>query len=136
MRMHTAMHLLGSVLQYGVTGGNISAEKSRLDFDMEDTVDKEAVGAALTKLVTEDHLVSCRWITEEELDAQPELVRTMSVQPPRGKGSVRLLEIAGVDLQPCGGTHLKSTSEVGAVRIGKVEKKGKRNRRVNIHLDD
>ena len=136
MRMHTAMHLLGSVLQYGVTGGNISAEKSRLDFDMEDTVDKEAVGQALAKLVAEDHPVSCRWITEDELDAQPELVRTMSVQPPRGKGSVRLLEIAGVDLQPCGGTHLKSTAEVGAVRIGKVEKKGKRNRRVNIHLDD
>ena len=136
MRMHTAMHLLGSVLQYGVTGGNISAEKSRLDFDMEDTVDKEAVGAALTKLVAADHPVSCRWISEEELDAQPELVRTMSVQPPRGKGSVRLLEIQDVDLQPCGGTHLRSTSEVGAVRIGKVEKKGKRNRRVNIHLDD
>ncbi len=136
MRVHTAMHLLGSVLHYGVTGGNISAEKSRLDFDMEDTVDKEAVGAALTKLVAEDHPVSCRWITEEELDAQPELVRTMSVQPPRGKGSVRLLEIKDVDLQPCGGTHLRSTSEVGAVRIGKVEKKGKRNRRVNIHLDD
>lgn len=136
MRMHTAMHLLGSVLQYGVTGGNISAEKSRLDFDMEDTVDKEAVGDALAKLVAADHPVSCRWITEEELDAQPELVRTMSVQPPRGKGSVRLLEIAGVDLQPCGGTHLKSTAEVGAVRIGKVEKKGKRNRRVNLHLDD
>ena len=136
MRMHTAMHLLGSVLQYGVTGGNISAEKSRLDFDMEDTVDKEAVGQALAKLVAEDHPVSCRWITEDELDAQPELVRMMSVQPPRGKGSVRLLEIAGVDLQPCGGTHLKSTAEVGAVRIGKVEKKGKRNRRVNLHLDD
>jgi len=136
MRMHTAMHLLGSVLQYGVTGGNISAEKSRLDFDMEDTVDKEAVSAALQTLVAEDHAVSCRWITEEELDAQPELVRTMSVQPPRGKGSIRLLEIAGIDLQPCGGTHLRRTSEVGAVRIGKVEKKGKRNRRVNIHLDD
>lgn len=136
MRMHTAMHLLGSVLQYGVTGGNISAEKSRLDFDMEDTVDKEAVAAALTNLVAENHAVSCRWITEEELDAQPELVRTMSVQPPRGKGSIRLLEIESVDLQPCGGTHLKSTAEVGAVRIGKVEKKGKRNRRVNIHLDD
>ncbi len=136
MRMHTAMHLLGSILQYGVTGGNISAEKSRLDFDMEDTVDKEAVGAALLKLVAEDHAVSCRWITEEELDAQPELVRTMSVQPPRGKGSIRLLEIDGVDLQPCGGTHLRTTSEVGAVRIGKVEKKGRHNRRVNIHLDD
>jgi len=136
MRMHTAMHLLGSVLRYGVTGGNISVEKSRLDFDMEDTVDKEAVAVAMKKLVDEDHAVSCRWISDEELDAQPELVRTMSVQPPRGKGKVRLLEIEGVDLQPCGGTHLKSTAEVGAVRIGKVEKKGKRNRRVNIHLDD
>jgi len=136
MRMHTAMHLLGSVLQFGVTGGNISAEKSRLDFDMEETVDKEAVGAALTALVDANHTVSCRWISEEELDAQPELVRTMSVQPPRGKGSIRLLEIEDVDLQPCGGTHLKSTAEVGAVRIGKVEKKGRRNRRVNIHLDN
>jgi misacylated tRNA(Ala) deacylase len=136
MRMHTAMHLLGSVLQYGVTGGNISAEKSRLDFDMEDTVDKEAVAAALQALVAGDHAVSCRWISDAELDAQPDLVRTMSVQPPRGKGRVRLLEIAGVDLQPCGGTHLRSTAEVGRVRIGKVEKKGKRNRRVNIHLDD
>jgi misacylated tRNA(Ala) deacylase len=136
MRMHTAMHLLGSVLQYGVTGGNISAGKSRLDFDMEESVDKEAVGAALKALVDANHSVSCRWISEEELDAQPELVRTMSVQPPRGKGSIRLLEIEDVDLQPCGGTHLKSTAEVGAVRIGKVEKKGKRNRRVNIHLDD
>ena len=136
MRMHTAMHLLGSILLYPVTGGNISAEKSRLDFDMEDTVDKEAVGKALARLVDEDHTVSCRWITEAELDANPELVRTMSVQPPRGKGSIRLLEIAGVDLQPCGGTHLRSTAEVGAVRIGKVEKKGRQNRRVNIHLDD
>ena len=136
MRMHTAMHLLGSVLHYGVTGGNISTEKSRLDFDMEDTIDKESVGAALAELVAGDHAVSCRWISEDELDANPELVRTMSVQPPRGKGAIRLLEIDGVDLQPCGGTHLHSTSEVGAVRIGKVEKKGRHNRRVNIHLDD
>jgi misacylated tRNA(Ala) deacylase len=136
MRMHTAMHLLGSVLQYGVTGGNISEAKSRLDFDMEDTVDKEAVGAALARLVAADHAVSCRWISEQELDANPDLVRTMSVQPPRGKGSIRLLEIENVDLQPCGGTHVRSTREVGAVRIGKVEKKGRQNRRVNIHLDD
>lgn len=136
MRMHTAMHLLGSVLKYGVTGGNISAEKSRLDFDMEAAVDKEAVSAALQALVADDHAVTCRWITEEELDAQPELVRTMSVQPPRGKGSIRLLDIDGVDLQPCGGTHLRTTAEVGKIRIGKVEKKGKHNRRVNIHLDD
>ncbi len=136
MRMHTALHLLGSILKYGVTGGNISAEKSRLDFDMEDTIDKEEVAMALKTLVEENHLVSCRWITDEELEAQPDLVRTMSVQPPKGAGKVRLLEIEGVDLQPCGGTHLKSTGEVGQVRIGKVEKKGKRNRRVNIHLDD
>lgn len=136
MRMHTAMHLLGSVLQYGVTGGNISAEKSRLDFDMEDPVDKEAVGAALAELVAADKAVSCRWISEDELDANPELVRTMSVQPPRGHGAIRLLEIEDVDLQPCGGTHLRSTGEVGAVRIGKVENKGRHNRRVNIHLDD
>jgi misacylated tRNA(Ala) deacylase len=135
MRMHTAMHLLGSILQYGVTGGNISATKSRLDFDMTDTVDKEAVSTALAALVAEDHAVSCRWISEEELDANPELVRTMSVQPPRGRGSIRLLEIEGIDLQPCGGTHVRSTAEIGAVRIGKVEKKGRQNRRVNIHLD-
>jgi len=136
MRMHTAMHLLGSILRYGVTGGNISAEKSRLDFDMDDTVDKEAVSAALAALVAADHPVRCRWITDEELDAQPELVRTMSVQPPRGHGRVRLLEIVDVDLQPCGGTHVRSTGEVGNVRVGKVEKKGRHNRRVNLHLDD
>jgi misacylated tRNA(Ala) deacylase len=135
MRMHTAMHLLGAVLRYGVTGGNISAEKSRLDFDMEEAVDKEAVTAGIERLVAEDHPVRCRWITDAELDAQPELVRTMSVQPPRGQGRVRLLEIGSVDLQPCGGTHVRSTAEVGRVRIGKVEKKGRRNRRVNIHLD-
>ena len=136
MRMHSAMHLLGSVLRYGVTGGNISEAKSRLDFDMEDSVDKEAVATAMQALVEADHPVSCRWISDAELDANPELVRTMSVQPPRGKGSIRLLEIKDVDLQPCGGTHVRSTSEVGAVRIGKVEKKGRQNRRVNIHLDD
>jgi len=135
MRMHTALHLLGSVLQYGVTGGNISAVKSRLDFDMEDTIDKEQVNADVQALVAANHSVSCRWITDEELDAQPELVRTMSVQPPKGAGKVRLLEIESVDLQPCGGTHLKSTGEVGQVRIGKVEKKGRRNRRVSILLD-
>ena len=135
MRMHTALHLLGSVLPYGVTGGNISAAKSRLDFDMEDTIDKDAVNAKLQALVAGNHPVSCRWISDEELDAQPELVRTMSVQPPRGAGKVRLLEIESVDLQPCGGTHLKSTAEVGSVRVGKVEKKGRHNRRVSIVLD-
>ena len=136
MRMHTAMHLLGAVLRYGVTGGNISADKSRLDFDMDDTIDKDAVTAALAELVAGEHPVSCRWISDAELDARPDLVRTMSVQPPRGKGRIRLLEIDGVDLQPCGGTHVRNTREVGRVRIGKVEKKGRQNRRVNIHLDD
>ena len=135
MRMHTALHLLGSLLPYGVTGGNISAEKSRLDFDMQDTVDKDAVNEQLQALVAADHAVACRWITDEELEAQPELVRTMSVQPPKGAGKVRLLEIEGIDLQPCGGTHLRSTAEVGAVRIAKVEKKGRHNRRVSIVLD-
>jgi len=136
MRMHTALHLLGTVLQYGVTGGSIGAQKSRLDFDMVEPVDKDAVNAALQALVADDHAVTCRWISDEELAAKPELVRTMSVQPPKGAGKVRLLEIEGVDLQPCGGTHLKSTGEVGAVRLGKVEKKGKHNRRVSIVLDD
>ena len=136
MRMHTALHLLGSLLQYSVTGGNISAEKSRLDFDMEETIDKEKVNKALKKLIEKNYPVSCRWISNEELNAQPELVRTMSVQPPKITGKIRLLEIENVDLQPCGGTHVKSTSEVGQVRIGKVEKKGKHNRRINIHLDD
>ena len=135
MRMHTALHLLGAVLPHGVTGGNIGAERSRLDFDMAETVDKDAVTAALQALVDANRPVSCRWISDEELEARPELVRTMSVQPPRGAGPIRLLEIEGVDLQPCGGTHLKTTGEVGRVRVGKVEKKGKRNRRVYIELD-
>ena len=136
MRMHTAMHLLGTVLPYGVTGGNISADRSRLDFDMQDTVDKESVERAVRALVSENHAVHSRWITEAELDAQPELVRTLSVQPPRGAGTIRLLEIEGVDLQPCGGTHLATTAEVGRVQIDKVEKKGKHNRRVYLSLAD
>ena len=102
---------------------------------MEDTIDKEQVNADLQALVAADHPVLSRWITDEELAAQPDLVRTMSVQPPKNAGKVRLLEIKGVDLQPCGGTHLKSTGEVGQVRLGKVEKKGRRNRRVSILLD-
>ncbi len=135
MRMHTAMHLLGSLLPYGVTGGNISAAKSRLDFDTHEAIDKVDVTERLLALVAEDHSISCRWITDAELAAQPELVRTMSVKPPVGSGQVRLLEIEGVDLQPCGGTHLRQTSEVGAVRISKIENKGKHNRRVNLLLD-
>ena len=103
---------------------------------MADPVDKDAVNLALQQLVAADHAVTCGLITDAELAAKPELVRTMSVQPPQGAGTVRLLEIDGVDLQPCGGTHVKSTAEVGLVRVGKVEKKGKHNRRVSITLDD
>ncbi|MEC9415753.1 MAG: alanyl-tRNA editing protein [Pseudomonadota bacterium] len=136
MRMHTGLHLLGSILQYGVTGGNISSVKSRLDFDMEETVDKEAVSAKLQQLIAEDHPISSIWITPETLKEQPELVRTMSVKPPETNENIRLLKIGDIDLQPCGGTHLKSTIEVGKIKIGKVEKKGKRNRRVNIELLD
>jgi misacylated tRNA(Ala) deacylase len=135
MRMHTGLHLLGSVLRYGVTGGNISAQKSRLDFDMEESIDRDLVSEQLQALVEGNHAISCQWITDAELEAQPELVRTMSVQPPKGAGLVRLLRIDGIDLQPCGGTHLKSTAEVGNIRLGKVEKKGKHNRRVYIELD-
>ena len=134
MRMHTALHLLGAVLKYGVTGGNIGADRSRLDFDMQDTVDKDEVTGKLQTLVSADSPVSCRWITDEELAQQPDLVRTLSVQPPKGAGKIRLLHIEGVDLQPCGGTHLRSTGEVGAVAVSKVEKKGSRNRRVYIEL--
>lgn len=135
MRMHTALHLLGAVLQFGVTGGSISAARSRLDFDMPDPVDKPAVTRKLNELIEADHPVQTRWITEAELAAQPELIRTMSVKPPRGAGRVRLLDIPGVDLQPCGGTHVSRTAEIGRLRLGKVEKKGARNRRVNILFD-
>jgi misacylated tRNA(Ala) deacylase len=136
MRMHTALHLLGAVLKYPVTGGNISVDKSRLDFDMEDAVDKDWLAARVNELVAANRPVSHRWISDAELDANPDLVRTMSVKPPRGKGKVRLLDIDGIDLQPCGGTHVRNTGEVGAVSIGKIEKKGRQNRRVNVHLAD
>ena len=134
MRMHTGLHLLGSILKYGVTGGNISASKSRLDFDMEDAVDKEYVNAELEKLVDADHPISSSWITQEELKNNPEMIRTMSVRPPSNAEKIRLVKIGNIDLQPCGGTHVNSTAEVGKIRVGKVEKKGKRNRRVNIEL--
>ena len=132
MRMHTCLHLLGSVLRFGVTGGQIAADKGRLDFDTQDEIDKEAVTAAVNALVTANRPVRSRWITDEELDRQPELVRTLSVQPPRGAGRVRLLEIPGVDLQPCGGTHVAATGEIGPVAVTKVENKGKRNKRVYV----
>ena len=135
MRMHSCMHLLCAVVPFGVTGGLIGAEKCRIDFDTGDHVlDKERITAELNRLIGEDHPLSHRWITDAELDASPELVRTMSVQPPRGSGRVRLMEVAGVDLQPCGGTHVARSGEIGRVAVSKIENKGKRNRRVNVVL--
>ncbi|HZF25375.1 MAG TPA: alanyl-tRNA editing protein [Steroidobacteraceae bacterium] len=132
MRMHTALHLLGSVLRFGVTGGQIAADKSRLDFDTQEEIDRERVTALLNDLIRADTAVESQWITDEELARQPELIRTMSVRPPVGAGRVRLLNIPGVDLQPCGGTHVARTGEIGAMQVAKVENKGKHNKRVYI----
>jgi misacylated tRNA(Ala) deacylase len=135
MRMHTCLHLLCAAIPAGVTGGQIGAERSRLDFDPGEVVfDKAKIEAELNRLIAEDHPVAPRWIDEAELDAQPELVRTMSVKPPRGSGKIRLLDVAGVDLQPCGGTHVARTGEIGPVTVEKIESKGKRNRRVVVAL--
>jgi misacylated tRNA(Ala) deacylase len=133
MRMHTCLHLLSSIIKGDVTGGQVSDGKGRLDFNLPDTaLDKVHITGELNRLVREDHPVQPRWITDEELMAKPELVRTMSVKPPMGSGRVRLLEIEGVDLQPCGGTHVARTGEIGAVEVTKIENKGRQNRRVNI----
>lgn len=137
MRMHTCLHLLCSLIDGGVTGGSISEAKGRLDFDLPDTaLDKEQITADLNMLIEADHPTSASWITDQEMSEREELVRTMSVKPPMGKGRVRLMQVEGVDLQPCGGTHVRSTSEIGRVRIGKIENKGKHNRRVNVLFDE
>lgn len=135
MRTHTCLHLLCALVPYPVTGGAIAQDKGRLDFDMAESVDKEALEAALNALVASDRVVGFRWITDDEMSANPELVRTLSVKPPMGQGRVRLIDIEGVDVQPCGGTHVARTGEIGRVRIGKVEKKGRQNRRITLHLD-
>ena len=139
MRMHTALHLLSVVIPLPVTGGSIGAERSRLDFDMPDAIaDKNQIEDALNRLVSDNLEVTDEWITDAELESNPGLVKTMSVQPPKGAGKVRLVRIGTsdktIDLQPCGGTHVARTSEIGRVHLGKVEKKGRRNRRVNIIL--
>jgi len=139
MRMHTALHLLCSLIPgAGVTGGQIGPDRSRLDFDLASPPTKESLTEALNALIAADHLVGERWISEAELDANPGLVRTLSVQPPRGAGQVRLVRIgtedAPVDLQPCGGTHVRSTAEIGRVEVTKLENKGKQNRRVYVVL--
>jgi misacylated tRNA(Ala) deacylase len=140
MRVHTALHLLSVVIPLPVTGGSIGAEKGRLDFDMPEAPDdKEVLERALNDLIAGDHPVTTEWITDAELSASPDLVKTMAVKPPMGQGRVRLLRIGAgegtIDLQPCGGTHVRSTAEIGPVRFGKVEKKGKQNRRVSILID-
>ena len=135
MRMHTCLHLLCSLVDAGVTGGSIGADKARLDFDLpESTLDKEALSDELNALIERDLPVGMRWISDEELDAAPELVRTMSVSPPRGAGRVRLVEVQDADLQPCGGTHVARTGEIGRVVVSKIEKKGRQNRRVIIRF--
>jgi misacylated tRNA(Ala) deacylase len=133
MRMHTALHLLSAVLPYAVTGGSVGESESRLDFDIPEAgLDKDAITAKVAEMIDTNAAVNSRWITDAELEANPGLVKTMSVKPPMGTGRVRLIEIAGLDLQPCGGTHVRATGEIGAVRVSQIEKKGKQNRRVRL----
>lgn len=139
MRMHTALHLLSVVIARPVTGGAIDAEGGRLDFDMPDApADKAALEDTLNRLIGCDFAVSTEWMSQAELAANPALVKTMLVAPPKGAGRIRLVRIGAgqntADVQPCGGTHVQNTSQIGAVRIGKIEKKGKQNRRVYVHL--
>jgi len=133
MRMHTALHLLSAILPYPVTGGQIGAERGRLDFNIpEGGLDKEQIGSDLNRLIEGNHDVSNSWISDEELLANPDLVKTMVVKPPMGAGRVRLVQIGDCDLQPCGGTHVANTSEIGKVTITKIENKGGKNRRVRV----
>lgn len=140
MRVHTALHLLSVVIPLPVTGGSIGADKGRLDFDMPEAPDNKAeLEDTLNRLIACDFRVTEEWISEGELDANPGLVKTMSVKPPRGAGRIRLVRIGAgentADLQPCGGTHVAWTSEIGKVRLGKIEKKGAQNRRVSLHIE-
>jgi misacylated tRNA(Ala) deacylase len=137
MRMHTAMHLLCSLVRFPVTGGQIGDGEGRIDFDIEDAdaVDKDKLTAGINALIDADHPISERWITDAELDANPGLVRTLSVKPPRGSGRVRLVLIGAdgtIDMQPCGGTHVRSTAEIGRIAVTRIEKKGRINRRIRM----
>jgi misacylated tRNA(Ala) deacylase len=133
MRMHTALHLLSAVLPYPVTGGAVGDAEGRRDFDIPEAgLDKDEITAKLARMIAADAEVRSFWITDAELDAKPNLIKTMSVKPPMGTGRVRLIEIVGYDLQPCGGTHVRTTKAIGDVRVTQIEKKGKQNRRVRI----
>jgi misacylated tRNA(Ala) deacylase len=135
MRLHTALHVMSCVVIAPVTGGNIAPDKARLDFDIEmDLLNAARIESETNALIARGVDTESVWITDEELDARPELVKTMSVQPPRGAGRVRLLRIPGIDLQPCGGTHVKNIAEIGGIRVLRIRNEGKRNRRVEIAL--
>ena len=133
MRMHSCMHLLSAILPWPVTGGQVGAESGRVDFDIPEAIlDKQEITEKLNQLIREDNKVTSRWITAQALADNPSLIKTMSVKPPTTGGRVRLIEIESCDLQPCGGTHVKQTAEIGRVEIRKIEKKGAQNRRVRI----
>ncbi len=133
MRMHTALHLLSVVFPFAVTGGSVGEDKGRLDFDMPEVPeDLPALEAALNAMMAGNHAVTQEWITDAEMAANPDLIKTMNVKPPMGQGRVRLIRIGDVDLQPCGGTHVRNTQEIGRLALGKIEKKGKQNRRVTV----
>jgi misacylated tRNA(Ala) deacylase len=135
MRLHTALHLLGAVVKAPVTGGRIGDDKAHLDFDIEmEKLVKDDIEGRLNELTNASHPTSSYWITDTELDARPELVKTMSVAPPRGEGRVRLLEIPGVDLQACGGTHVRNTAEIGRLAVARIRSEGKRNKRVTLQF--
>jgi misacylated tRNA(Ala) deacylase len=137
MRLHTALHLLGAVVKAPVTGGRIGDDKAHLDFDIEmERLAKEEIEERVNGLMQAAHATRSFWITDAELDARPELVRTMSVAPPRGEGRVRLVEIPGVDLQACGGTHVKNTAEIGRLAVARIRSEGKRNKRVTLTFAD
>ncbi|KQN72706.1 alanyl-tRNA editing protein [Devosia sp. Leaf64] len=135
MRMHTALHLLSVAIPLPVTSGSIGEDKGRLDFDMpESPEDVAAIEAAVNAMVEADYPVTSEWISDDEMLARPDLIKTMKVKPPMGQGRVRLVQIGDIDLQPCGGTHVARTSEIGRLTIGKIEKKGKQNRRIHLHF--
>jgi misacylated tRNA(Ala) deacylase len=137
MRMHSALHLLCAAVACPVTGGQVGDGRSRLDFDLQGaTLDKDEIAERIGRWIGEDHAVREQWIDAGELEARPELVRTMSVRPPSTAGRVRLVEIEEVDLQACGGTHVRSTAEIGAIMVGKIENKGRQNRRISLTLAD